>query len=140
MRFIVSDRGLEPWDDAARDCLNHLIESEVIEIELIHPRDMNEHRHIMAQIADVARLLHVPFEKLRAELLVKTGNFQLLDFKVLDKDVIAVNSMSRHHMRDHELHAFWQEAKDVIFSEYLPRIKDSPEKDHVANQLSLLPA
>jgi len=140
MRFVVSRHGLEPFDDEARGFLENQIDGEPIDVEVTFPRNMHEHRRIMAQIADIARTLHLPFEKLRAELLIATGNFQLLDFKVLDTQVIAVNSMSRHHMRDHELHEFWHDAKEVLRKDYLPRITDCEERDHLADQLSLEPA
>jgi hypothetical protein len=140
MKFIVSDRGLEPWDDESRACLNRLVETEIVDVDVLHERDMIEHRHILAQIGEVAKAVHMPPEKLRAELLIKTGNFLLLDFKVLDREVIAVSSMSRHHMRDHELHEFWHDAKDVIRKDYLPRIKDAVERERLAAQLSLAPA
>jgi hypothetical protein len=137
MRFVVGKHGLEPCEDEAREFLESQIEGEPIDVDVGYPRDMVNHRRIMAQIGDLAKVLHLPVERLRAELLIKTGNFYLLDFDFLGKPVIAVNSMSRHHMRDHELHAFWDEAKEVISTEYLPRITDSAERDHWADQLSL---
>jgi hypothetical protein len=136
MRFVVSRHGLEPFDEAARAFLEDQIDGEPIDVELTYPRDMNEHRRIMAQISDVAKMLHMPFEKLRAELLVATGNFQLLDCKVLDTPVIAINSMSRHNMRDHELHEFWHDAKEVIRKDYLPLL-DPADREIVADTLSL---
>jgi hypothetical protein len=140
MRFVVTRHGLEPFDDEARDFLENQIDGEPIDVEVTYPRDMIGHRRIMAQIGDIAKTLHMPAEKLRAELLIATGNFQLLDFKLLDTQVIAVNSMSRHHMRDHELHEFWHDAKEVLRKDYLPRVMDSAEREQLADQLSLAPA
>jgi hypothetical protein len=75
----------------------------------------------------------------RAELLVATGNFQLLG-DVLGMPVVAVNSMSRRHMKDHELHEFWDEAKDVIRTQLLERIPNPDERQRLAETLSLSPA
>jgi hypothetical protein len=137
MRFVVSRHGLEPFDDEAREFLENQIDGEPIEVEVSYPRNMHEHRRVMAQIGELAKALHVPMEKLRAELLMATGNFQLLDFEALGTQVVAINSMSRHHMRDHELHEFWHDAKEVIRQIYLPRVIDAAERDYLADQLSL---
>ena len=84
--------------------------AQVIEIEPLHDRDMIEHRRIMATINDLAKALHTTPERVRAELLVATGNFTLLG-DLLGREVVAVNSMSRRNMKDHELHEFWDEAQ-----------------------------
>jgi hypothetical protein len=137
MRFVVSDRGLEPFDDAARLFLNHQAEGQTLDVEIAYPRDMHEHRRIMAMISEIAKAIQMPFEKFRAALLISTGNFQMLDFEVLGAPVVAVSSMSRHHMKDHELHEFWHDAKEVIRKEYLPRVKDIALRDQLADMLSL---
>lgn len=137
MRFVVSDRGLEPWDDAARDFIKLQNEGEALDVELCHPRDAKEFRRIMLHIRELAKALHIPPEKLRAELLIKTGNFALLDFLHDGKPVIAVSSMSKYHMRDNELHTFWHEAREVIRTDYLPHVQDAAERDYLADQLSL---
>jgi hypothetical protein len=137
MRFVVSDRGLEPFDDAARLFLNHQAEGQTLDVELLYPRDMHEHRKIMGMIGDVAKAIKMPFETLRAKLLISTGNFQLLDFNDLAMPVVSVNSMSRHHMKDHELHEFWHDAREVIRKEYLPRVDDAALRDQLADMLSL---
>jgi len=136
MRFVVSRYGLEPFDAEAREYLENQIDGEPIEFEPLYPRDMVEHRRIMAHIGELAKALHTTPEKVRAELLVATGNFQLLG-DVLGTPVVAVNSMSRHHMKDHELHAFWGEALDVIRTKLLDRISDTAERERLAEILSL---
>jgi hypothetical protein len=77
-----------------------------------------------------------PPERVRAELLVASGNFTLLG-EVLGTPVVAVNSMSRRAMKDHELHAFWSEAKEVIQTKLLARITDTAERERLAETLSL---
>jgi hypothetical protein len=139
MRFVVGRHGLQPFDAEARIFLEEQIDGEPIEMEPLYWRDMVEHRHIMASISDLAKALHSTPEKVRAELLVATGNFQLLG-DVLGTPVVAVNSMSRHHMKDHELHAFWDEAKEVIRTKLLERISDTAERERLAETLSLQPA
>ena len=70
------------------------------------------------------------------KLLVATGNFQLLG-ELLGTSVIAVSSMSRRNMKDHELHEFWDEAKEVIKSKLLERIEDAAERERLTDTLSL---
>jgi hypothetical protein len=144
MRWVLTPVGLEPFDAAARE-FHHSqtsgepITTQVIEIEALHDRDMIEHRRIMATINDLAKALHTTPERVRAELLVATGNFQLLG-ELLGREVVAVNSMSRRNMKDHELHEFWDEAKEVIRTKLLARITDTAERDRLAATLSLQPA
>jgi hypothetical protein len=141
MRWVLTPAGLEPFDAAARAFHRDLssgepINTQVIEIEALHDRDMTEHRRIMATINDLAKALHSTPEKVRAELLVATGNFQLLG-ELLGTSVVAVSSMSRRNMKDPELHAFWDEAKEVIRAKLLHRIEDEAERERLAETLQL---
>jgi hypothetical protein len=81
--------------------------------------------------------LHATPEKVRAELLIATGNFQLLDGDVLGIPVVAINSMARRSMKDHELHAFWNEAQEIIRTNLLARVADAAEQARLAELLSL---
>jgi hypothetical protein len=140
MRWVLTPIGLEPFDAAAREFhrsqnSGEPITTQVIEIEALHDRDMIERRRIMATINDLAKALHTTPERVRAELLVATGNFQLLG-ELLGREVVAVNSMARRNMKDHELHEFWDEAKEVIRTKLLARITDAAERDRLADTLS----
>jgi hypothetical protein len=144
MRFVMTRTGLEPFDAEAREFLQSQtsgepIGAQVIEIEHLHDRDMVEHRRIFAYINDLAKALHTTPERMRAELLVATGNFQLLG-ELLGREVVAVNSMARRNMKDHELYEFWDEAKEVIKTKLLARIKNPAERDRLAEMLSPQPA
>lgn len=141
MRLLLTPTGYEPFDAEAREFHRDLASGEpfaaqVIEIEPLHDRDMVEHRRIMLTIGAVAKALHTTPEKLRAELLVATGNFQLLG-ELLGTSVVAVSSMSRRNMKDHELHEFWSEAVEVIQTKLLPRIANVAERERLAEMLSL---
>jgi hypothetical protein len=141
MRWMLTPVGLEPFDAEAREFHRGLSSGEpfaaqVIEIEALHDRDMVEHRRIMASVNDLAKALHTTPERVRAELLVATGNFQLLG-ELLGTPVVAVNSMSRRNMKDHELHEFWDEAKEVIRTKLLARIENAAERERLAETLSL---
>jgi hypothetical protein len=122
MRWTPTRSGLIPFDLPAREFLKGLKSAEPIELEALHPRDMFEHRKIFAQIAELAKALGRDPERVRAELLFKTGNFQHLG-EMSGKTLICVNSMSRKHMTDHELHAFWDDAQQIIENELLPQIR-----------------
>lgn len=141
MRWVLTPVGLEPFDAEAREfhrsqTSGEPFSAQVIEIEALHDRDMVEHRRIMATINDLAKALHLTPERVRAELLVATGNFQLLG-ELLGTPVVAVNSMSRRNMKDHELHEFWDEAKEVIKTKLLPRIENAAERERLTETLSL---
>jgi hypothetical protein len=142
MRFVVSRYGLEPFDAEAREFLENQLDGEPIEIEPpLHERNMHEHRRIMGQIGDLAKALHTTPEKVRAELLVATGNFELVeDLTMGGPPVVAINSMSRRHMTDHELHTFWHGAQEVIRTKLLERVPDTAERERLAEILSLQPA
>jgi hypothetical protein len=142
---VEDQLALVPFDDAAVRILDIFVQAgqiggEPIEVEILNPRDMVEHRRIMAQIGDVAKALHRTPEMLRAELLYATGNFVMIGEIVGLPPVISVNSMSRHAMKDRELHIFWDEARAVIESRVLPRITDSDERARLAEMLSPQPA
>ena len=78
----------------------------------------------------------------RSDLMLRTTSYDGDAISVrealhLGTPVVAINSMSRHHMKDHELHAFWGEALDVIRTKLLDRISDSAERERLAETLSL---
>jgi hypothetical protein len=135
-RFVIDRDSLHPFDAAARHLLANVPDGEPITMEALYERDMVEHRRIMSFIGDLAKALHCTPEKLRAELLVATGNFTLLG-DMLGMPVVAVNSMSRHSMKDHELHAFWGEAQDVIRDKLLAKVADASERKRLAELISL---
>jgi hypothetical protein len=135
-RFVIDRNGLQPFDAAARDLLANVPDGEPITMEALYERDMVEHRRIFMIINDLAKALHTTPEKVRAELLVATGNFTVLG-DMLGMPVVAINSMSRHAMKDHELHAFWDEAQDIIRTTLLARVADAAERARLAELLSL---
>lgn len=143
MKVLITPTGWEPFDAEARKEHAEQTTGEpvgaVIEFELLYDRDMHEHRRIMATINDLAKALQTTPEKVRAELLVATGNFVMLG-DLLGTPVVAVNSMSRHNMKDHELHAFWAEAREIAQTKLVPKIKDAAERQRLADTLSLQPA
>ncbi|MHC2536947.1 hypothetical protein [Bradyrhizobium diazoefficiens] len=135
MRFVRNRDVLSPFDAAARRFVEELASGEPVTLEVLFDRDMHEHRKIMAQIAEVAKAVGADPEWLRAQLLFETGNFQHLG-EMYGKTVVAVNSMSRHHMRDHELHAFWDDAVAVLRKRVLPQITSAAERERLAATLS----
>jgi hypothetical protein len=127
---------LAPFDLAAREFLLTLHDLEPIELEVLYPRDMLEHRRIFAQIGELAKALHRSPEAVRAELLYKTGQFQVMG-EMFGKVLISINSMSRHHMKDHELHTFWDDAREIIRTDLLPQVPDAAERDRLASTMLL---
>lgn len=136
MRMMVTPSGWAPFDAEAKEYHRAHVSGDVVEVEELYSRDMIEWRKIMATINELAKAVHCSPEKVRAELLVATGNFTLLG-DLLGTPVVAVNSMSRKAMKDHELHEFWSEAREVIITKLLPRISDTAERERLAEKLSL---
>jgi hypothetical protein len=136
MRFEYHSGMLRPYDAAAQEFVRGLGRGGVAELELLHDRDMVAHRRILAQIGELASALHRDPERVRAELLFKTGNFQHLG-ELFGKVLISINSMSRRHMTDHELHAFWDDARQIIRAELLPQITDVEARERLMSSLFL---
>jgi hypothetical protein len=135
-RFVITRDGLQPFDAAARDLLAKVPDGEPITMEALYERDMIEHRRIFMFINELPEAMHTTPEKVRAELLVGTGNFTLLG-DVLGMPVVAVHSMARRSMSDHELHEFWDEAQEIIRTTLLARVADSAEQARLVEMLSL---
>ncbi|WLB24928.1 hypothetical protein QIH85_23905 [Bradyrhizobium japonicum] len=135
MRFTRNRNDLSPFDAEARRFVDALVSGEPVTLEVIYERDMVEHRKIMAQIADVAKAIHADPQWLRAQLLFETGHFALLG-ELYGKTVVAVSSMSRHHMKDYELHAFWHDAVEVLRKKVLPQVRDAAERERLVAMLS----
>jgi len=139
MRFYVDQKGgqpaLMPFDAAAQQFLAEQTDGEPIEVEVFHPRDMVEHNRIMGQIGELAKALKSTHEKVRFELLYATGNFTIVGEMTGGAPAVAVNSMSRHSMKDRELHLFWEESREVIRTRLLPLIEDDAERNRLAEKL-----
>lgn len=135
MRFIPTPSGmLAPYDQAARNFLLARRNAEPVEVEMLHSSDEIFRRKIFASIHDVAKALDKDPERLRAELLYKTGNFQNLG-EIYGTLLIAINSMSRRHMSEQKLREFWDEALEIIEEELLPQVTDAAERDRLAATL-----
>ena len=102
---------LLPMDDGAKAITANV--GETLDVEITYDRDMVYHRRVMATINDLAKAAGQSPEWMRAQLLVYCGLFNVVG-DLNGKHVIAINSMSRHSMRDAELHHFWDDAKDHV--------------------------
>jgi hypothetical protein len=122
MKFTTTKGGLVPYDDAAWAFISSRSRNPLhpVELEHLHDRDMVEHRRIFAVINELAKALGRDEEVVRAELLYLTGNFHVIG-GLFGKLLVSINSMSRRHMTDHELHAFWDDAVEIIRREMLTR-------------------
>lgn len=135
MRYVRNRNDLSPFDAEARRFVDALVSGEPVTLEVVYERDMVEHRRIMMQIAEIAKAVRADPQWLRAQLLFETGNFQHLG-ELYGKSVVAINSMSRHHMKDYELHAFWDDAIEVLRKKVLPQITDAAERARLDAKLS----
>jgi hypothetical protein len=117
---------LLPVDDGAKEIAKTI--GETIDVEVTYDRDMVYFRRLMATIRDLATATGQSPEWMRAQLLVYCGLFHIVG-DLDGKHVIAVNSMSRHSMRDAELHHFWEDAKEHVIKRVLPMIKNETVRD-----------
>jgi hypothetical protein len=119
---------LLPMDDGAKEIASHV--GETLDVEITYDRDMVYHRRVMVTIRDLAEAVGQSPEWMRAQLLVYTGLFNVVG-DLNGRHVIAINSMSRHSMRDNELRHFWDDAKEHIVSRVLPLIKNETVRDRL---------
>ena len=126
-KFSVGKGGiLLPIDDGAKAITRHV--GETLDIEASWDRDMVYHRRVFATIRDLAKEVGQSPEWMRAQLLVYCGLFNIVG-DLDGKHVIAVNSLSRHAMRDEDLHHFWDDSKDHIVKRILPMIQNETVRD-----------
>jgi hypothetical protein len=133
--FVRTAKGLLPWDKTTQDFLSSEPPGEPIVCQPWFDRDMFEHRKIFATIAEIAKATGDEPEALRAELLVETGHYHDCG-ELYGRTIAVVSSMSRHSMRDRELLAFWQEAKQVIMRKVLRRVADPATRQQLVHALS----
>jgi hypothetical protein len=128
-RFSVGKGNvLLPMDDGAKAITSHV--GEVIDVEVTWDRDMIFHRRLFATTNDLAKAVGQTPQWMRAQLLVYVGLFNIVG-DLDGKHVVAINSLSRHSMRDEELHHFWDDAKDHIISRILPLIGNETVRDRL---------
>ena len=115
-------------DSRAREITGHV--GETVDVEIVFERDMVFHRRLMATINDLAHAVGQTPEAMRAQLLVYCGLFNVVG----DHNgnyVLAVNSLSRHSMRESELHHFWDDAKKHIIERVLPKITNETVRNRL---------
>jgi hypothetical protein len=133
-RFSVGKGGiLLPMDDGAKAMTAHV--GETLDVEIFWDRDMVYHRRVFATIRDVAKEVGQTQEWLRAQLLVYCGLFHIVG-DLDGKHVIAVNSLSRHAMRDEELHHFWDDSKEHMIKRVLPLIANETVRDKLLTAIT----
>jgi hypothetical protein len=133
-RFSVGKGGvLLPMDDGAKAITSHI--GETLDVEASWDRDMIYHRRVFATINELSKAAGQAPEWMRAQLLVYCGLFNIVG-DLNGKHVVAVNSLSRHAMRDEELHHFWDDSKQHIISRILPLIANETVRDRLHNAVT----
>jgi hypothetical protein len=128
-RFSVGKGGvLLPADDGAKEMCR--VVGDMLDVEAQYDRDMIYHRRVFATIRDLATNTGQTPEWMRAQLLVYCGLFNIVG-QLDGRHVVAVNSLSRHAMRDEELHAFWDDAKEHVIARVLPLVKNEVVRDRL---------
>jgi hypothetical protein len=128
-RFSVGKGGvLLPMDDGAKEIASKV--GEQLTLEVLYDRDMVYHRRVFATMRDLAAAVGQSPEWLRAQLLVYCGLFNVVG-NLDGRHVIAINSMSRHSMRDEELHHFWDDAKQHVIVRVLPLVQNETVRDRL---------
>ena len=88
------------------------------------------HRRLFGTMGDLAKATGQSPEWIRAQLLVYTGLFNIVG-DLNGKHVVAINSLSRHSMRDEELHHFWDDAREHVIQRVLPLVKNETIKERL---------
>lgn len=126
-KFSVGKGGvLLPMDAGAKEMTRTV--GETLDVEASYDRDMIYHRRVFATMRDLAQATGQSPEWMRAQLLVYCGMFHIVG-DLNGKHVVAVTSMSKHSMRDDELHHFWDDAKEHVITRVLPLITNETVRD-----------
>jgi hypothetical protein len=135
-KFSVGKGGLLlPMDDGAKEIAGKV--GETLDVEVLYDRDMVFHRKVFATMRDLAAAVGQSPEWMRAQLLVYCGLFHIVG--TLDgKHVIATISMSRHSMRDEELHHFWEDAREHVIARVLPLVQNETVKDRLLQAVTTI--
>jgi len=118
MKLSFVKGALVPADDEARAIGKHHKIGDVIDFEVLSERSIKFNGKVHATLDEIAKMLGITMQALRAEILIETGRAELL--KLRDgKRVWALPSMSRASMSQKELETFWDEACDYIRREVM---------------------
>ena len=132
MKLSFVKGALVPADDEARAIGKRHKIGDVIDFEVLHERSVKFNAKIHATLDEIAKMLDIEMEALRAEILIETGRAHLL--KLRDgKRVWALPSMSRASMSQKDLSDFWDEACEYIRREVMISL-DGDQQERV-NQM-----
>lgn len=134
MRLSVIKGALVPADDDARAQLNKRAKiGDTLEVELLNERNVAFNNKVFATLDEVARMLGITTDQLRAEIMYETGYGE--DLRMRDGKVIAVlPSMSKAHMTMGELETFWDEMRKYILKEVMISL-DGDQQERVLQML-----
>ena len=119
MQLNVVKGALVPANEAARQELNKVAKvGDKLEVELVHERNAAFNSKVFVTIAEIAKMLNIGADELRAEITYETGRGD--DIHLRDGRVVTVlPSMSKLTMTQAELEAFWNDARDYILKEVM---------------------
>ena len=134
MRLNVVKGALVPADDDARSQLNKRAKiGDTLEVELLNERNVAFNNKVFATLDEVARMLGITTDQLRAEIMYETGYGE--DLRMRDGKIIAVlPSMSKAHMTMGELETFWDEMRKYILKEVMISL-DGDQQERVLQML-----
>jgi len=134
VRLNVVKGALVPGDDDARQVLNKKTKvGDTIEVELVNDRNAAFNAKIFVTIAEIAKMLNVEPEALRAEIAYESGRGD--DIHLRDGRVVTVlPSMSKLTMTQAELEAFWEDARSYILTEVMISL-DGAQQERVLEML-----
>jgi hypothetical protein len=133
MRFTVTNNALLPADDAAVKYLGKYEMGEMLHVTAQTDAEQKFRSFVFMALTKVATAADMPHDELRARLLIECGHFQMV--KIKDDDdgkeriVIAVKSMNLQSMAPDQLRDFWDEAKEIIEHDMLPKLRPEDQKE-----------
>lgn len=133
MRLSFIKGALVPVDDEARGLgKKHKIGDE-IEIEVLNPRHQTFNSKVFVTLDEIAKMLGITMQSLRAEILIETGRAENLKLRDGTR-AWALPSMSKTAMTQSELESFWEDARAYILKEVMISL-DADQQERVLNLL-----
>ena len=133
MQLSFVKGALMPHDDEARGLGKKYKVGDVIDIEVLNARRVKFNGLIHVTLDEIAKMLGISMQALRAEILIETGRAESL--KLRDgRRVWALPSMSRSSWTMSDLESFWDDAQAYIRKEVMISL-DGEQQERVNNLL-----
>lgn len=133
LQFIKG--ALVPADDEARAIGRKHKIGDLIEIDILNERLAAFNAKVFVTLDEIAKMLGITMQALRAEILIETGRAENLKLRDGTR-AWALPSMSKSAMTQAELSSFWADAQAYIVKEVLISL-DGAQQERVLTLLGV---